>query len=133
MNKRNKFIYYSLLIILIRVIFLLTLHLLKVFIPFMISKNVHDIHEYIELFRCSNYKSYMKSRPFYYYIIKRLKFMYPDLSVKFLMTAFIFVFDFFTALLLYRIVKYISYSYKREDEDNERIFRTASVRFPYNI
>eukprot|EP00375_Theileria_parva_P000694 XP_763364.1 hypothetical protein [Theileria parva strain Muguga] len=132
MNKRNKFIYYSLLIILIRVIFILTLHLLKVFIPFMISKNVHDIHEYIELFRCSNYKSYMKSRPFYYYIIKRLKFMYPDLSVKFLMTAFIFVFDFFTALLLYRIVKYISYSYKREDEDNERIFGTASVFYNYS-
>ncbi|XP_955031.1 uncharacterized protein TA04035 [Theileria annulata] len=128
MSKRNKFIYYSLLIVLIRITFILILYLLKVFIPFMISKNAFDIHEYIELFRCSNYKSYMKSRPFYYFIIKRLTFMYPDLSVKFLMTVFIFVFDFFASLLLYRIVKYISYSYKKEEEDNEKVFGTASVK-----
>ncbi|UKJ88955.2 rRNA accumulation- protein [Theileria orientalis] len=128
MASTYTIILYSALIVVLRVLSLVLLYLLKVHVPYIISKNVFDIYEYIELCRSSNYKSYMRSRPFYYYIIKRIKFVYPNISVKFLMTLFIFIFDVVAAFFIFRIVKNLLESYKRVDEQNIKIFGTVSVK-----
>ncbi|BAM41246.1 conserved hypothetical protein [Theileria orientalis strain Shintoku] len=133
MASTYAIIMYSALIVVLRALTLILLYLLKVHVPYIISKNVFDIYEYIELCRSSNYKSYMRSRPFYYYIIKRLKFMYPNISVKFLMTIFIFIFDVVAAFFIFRIVKNLLESYKRVDEHNIKIFGTVSVSCNANV
>ncbi|UKK01325.2 rRNA accumulation- protein [Theileria orientalis] len=131
MASTYTIILYSALIVVLRVLSLILLYFLKVHVPYIISKNVFDIYEYIELCRSSNYKSYMRSRPFYYYIIKRIKFVYPNISVKFLMTLFIFIFDVVAAFFIFRIVKNLLESYKRVDEQNIKIFGTTSVFYNY--